>query len=140
LNLDGAKTLSTLHEFDFSDNSWRTVSYNSTPPPHRYRHTAAVNKNCMFIFGGVDQTHIRFNDVRKYDFETKLWSQLSFNEDIPTRSFHGSVVVDEEMFIFGGYDGTSRLNQVHKCAVRVDVQEPEAESGEKDSTMMTSLL
>ena len=46
-------------------------------PQPRYRHTAVVCNQSMIIFGGVDTSQQRFNDVFSYDIEKRKWTQVS---------------------------------------------------------------
>jgi len=43
--------------------------------------------------------------------ETNIWQQMSFNGPPPGQRFcHVGCVYDDSLVIFGGYDGSSRLN------------------------------
>ena len=48
---------------------------------HRYRHSAAVcgvgEGAGMWVFGGVDVNHKRFNDLLRFDFRTRRWHEVS---------------------------------------------------------------
>ncbi|RLN98277.1 hypothetical protein BBJ28_00003559 [Nothophytophthora sp. Chile5] len=64
---DGRDTLNDLFEYNFVTNEWRKVETSGNSPPHRYRHTAVIFGDNMFVFGGVDKTHSRFNDLQRLD-------------------------------------------------------------------------
>ena len=122
---DGAQTLSGLHRFRIRMGHWSDVEINGPLPPHRYRHTSVLFEGNIFVFGGVDQEHRRFNDLQCFSIANKTWTNIRLNGEIPTRSFHSSVVVDDQMFVLGGYDGVNRLNDIHQCSLRPAKPEPE---------------
>lgn len=67
----------------------------------------------MFLFGGVDKDHVRFNDLHRFDFATLSWQEVEATGIIPSsRTFHRCVVVGNKMYLLGGYDGDHRLNDV----------------------------
>jgi N-acetylneuraminic acid mutarotase len=67
---DGRDTLDDLHQYDFDRNVWSTIESTGRSPPHRYRHTAVIYGDSMFVFGGVDKAHSRFNDLQRLDLST----------------------------------------------------------------------
>lgn len=64
---DGRDTLNDLYEYNFVTREWRKMNTRGISPPHRYRHTAVISGDNMFVFGGVDKTHSRFNDLQRLD-------------------------------------------------------------------------
>ncbi len=80
-------------------------------PTHRYRHLAMVLNDCMYVFGGVDKSQKRFNDLTKLDFQTLRWEKVSCLGCPPSeRTFHASVMIDSILYVTGGFDGNERLN------------------------------
>lgn len=115
---DGRDTLNDLYEYDFTTEEWRRMQANGTAPPHRYRHTAVIFGDNMFVFGGVDKTHSRFNDLQRLDLTTNTWSEVCTTGNIPSsRTFHRAVVVGSKMYLLGGYDGTDRLQDLYAIDV-----------------------
>uniref|UniRef100_K3WQL2 Uncharacterized protein n=1 Tax=Globisporangium ultimum (strain ATCC 200006 / CBS 805.95 / DAOM BR144) TaxID=431595 RepID=K3WQL2_GLOUD len=115
---DGRDTLNDLFEFNFVTNEWRKMETRGTSPPHRYRHTAVIFGDNMFVFGGVDKTHSRFNDLQRLDLLTNTWSEVCTTGSIPSsRTFHRAVVVGSKMYLLGGYDGTDRLQDLYAIDV-----------------------
>uniref|UniRef100_A0AAV1TIM1 Galactose oxidase n=1 Tax=Peronospora matthiolae TaxID=2874970 RepID=A0AAV1TIM1_9STRA len=115
---DGRDTLNDLHEYSFITNEWRQVETKGSSPPHRYRHTAVIYGNNMFVFGGVDKTHSRFNDLQCLDLLTNTWSEVCTAGSIPSsRTFHRAVVVGSKMYLLGGYDGTDRLQDLYSIDI-----------------------
>ncbi|TMW64004.1 hypothetical protein Poli38472_014709 [Pythium oligandrum] len=115
---DGRDTLNDLFEYNFDTKEWKRLTTIGTSPPHRYRHTAVIYGDSMFVFGGVDKTHSRFNDLQRLDLTTNTWSEVCTTGSIPSsRTFHRAVVVSSKMYLLGGYDGTDRLQDLYAVDV-----------------------
>ncbi|KAF0686689.1 Aste57867_21531 [Aphanomyces stellatus] len=115
---DGRDTLDDLHQYDFTTNTWSPMPTSGRSPPHRYRHTAVIFGDSMFVFGGVDKAHSRFNDLQRLDLATNTWTEVYTTGYIPSsRTFHRAVVVSSRMYLLGGYDGTDRLHDLYSIHV-----------------------
>ncbi|CAI5734365.1 unnamed protein product [Peronospora farinosa] len=115
---DGRETLNDLYEYSFVTNKWRKMESSGISPPHRYRHTAVIFGDNMFVFGGVDKTHSRFNDLQRLDLVTNTWSEVCTTGSVPSsRTFHRAVVVGSKMYLLGGYDGTDRLQDLYSIDI-----------------------
>lgn len=104
---DGSNTLNDFWEYNITKNCWYCIDQNSGVPS-RYRHSAVVWNNKMFIFGGVDKTQQRFSDLYGYCFFTKKWKRIVYkNQGGPTaRSFHRTAMMPNgKMVLVGGFDG-----------------------------------
>ncbi|KAF4695695.1 Leucine-zipper-like transcriptional regulator 1 [Perkinsus olseni] len=56
----------------------------------------------------------RLDDLFKFDFNTRLWSQVHTKGETPTgRENNGAVVIKNNMYLFGGYSGYNWLNDFH---------------------------
>ena len=69
----------------------------------------------MFIFGGFDGQN-KFNDFYEFNTETNTWQEVicSGNGITPSaRHSHASVVYEDSMYIFGGFDGSCK-NDLHR--------------------------
>lgn len=118
---NGRKMLNDFLVCHIRDSSWARVVYTGTPPAPRYHHSAVVYKNSMFVFGGYtgdinSNSNLRNkNDLHEYKFTTSQW--ISWEDRVtgtlpPPRSGHGAVVYKDKMWIFAGYDGHARLNDM----------------------------
>jgi len=93
----------------------RCVEASPSRPDHRYRHSAVLVDNHMVIYGGVNKAHMRFCDLYSFDLDTFAWERLKPLGNFPVaRTFHKAVLVGSDMYVLGGYDGTDRLNEVHR--------------------------
>ncbi|XP_039298383.1 leucine-zipper-like transcriptional regulator 1 isoform X2 [Nilaparvata lugens] len=117
---DNGKTmLNDLLRFDVEEKSWGRAFVTGTPPAPRYHHSAVVHDSSMFVFGGyTGDIHSNSNltnkdDLFEYKFQTGQWIEWKFEGRTPVpRSAHGAAVYDGKLWIFAGYDGNARLNDM----------------------------
>ena len=118
---NGKKMLNDFLVSHVRDSSWARVVYTGQPPAPRYHHSAVVFNNSMFIFGGYtgdinSNSNLRNkNDLHEYCFTTSQW--VDWSDKIkgvlpPARSAHGAAVYNNKLWIFAGYDGNTRLNDM----------------------------
>lgn len=110
--------LNDLLRFDVKEKFWYLAHSFKAPTP-RYHHSAVVHENSMFIFGGYtgdihsNSNLTNKNDLYEYKFQTCQWVEWNVVGVQPVaRSAHGAVVYDGKMWIFAGYDGNVRLNDM----------------------------
>ena len=118
---NGKKMLNDFLVSHVRDSSWARVVYTGQPPPPRYHHSAVVFCNSMFIFGGYagdinsnSNLHNK-NDLFEYCFSTSQW--IDWSDKItgtlpPARSAHGAAVFENKLWIYAGYDGNARLDDM----------------------------
>eukprot|EP00392_Amoebophrya_sp_AT5.2_P010688 g10753.t1 len=102
--------------------SFQTIRMVTGPGPSaRYRHSAVVLSDSMYVFGGVDKDQRRFNDLHQFDFVDRVWVQVDTHiASVPqqikptSRTFHRAAAddVSGNMWILGGFDG-NRQNDLH---------------------------
>lgn len=117
---DNGKTmLNDLIRFGVKDKSWGRACATGTPPAPRYHHSAVVAGSSMFIFGGYtgdihsNSNLTNKNDLFEYKFLSAMWVEWKFSGRQPVpRSAHGAAVYDNKMWIYAGYDGNARLNDM----------------------------
>ena len=115
----GSQTSKTKRSIHPTLTGWNTVeTKGGIAPCQRSLHTTAVLDNSLFIFGGYDGQS-RINDFHRYSFTDKTWSPINsvsdLDENVPSpRDRHISVVYQNALFVFGGFDGTSRVNDFFK--------------------------
>ena len=63
-------------------------------------------------FGGYcDQHH--YNDTWSFDISTRKWTELQCTGSIPfPRTDHAAVLVDDIMYVFGGFTGEAYLDDL----------------------------
>ncbi|KAL3663603.1 hypothetical protein V7S43_011489 [Phytophthora oleae] len=92
-------------------------------PPPRWKHSATVVDNKIYIFGGFHSSSSRFNDLWIFNPITLDWSQFGAASGgannhrasvakpvAPTlpapRGAHSAVAIRRSIYVFGGYGGT----------------------------------
>ncbi|KAH8339575.1 hypothetical protein KR074_011814 [Drosophila pseudoananassae] len=116
---NGKNMLNDLIRFGVKDKSWGRACATGTPPAPRYHHSAVVAGSSMFIFGGYtgdihsNSNLTNKNDLFEYKFQSAMWVEWMFSGRQPVpRSAHGAAVYDNKMWIYAGYDGNARLNDM----------------------------
>lgn len=73
----------------------------------------------MYLYGGYSGAH-RLADMHAYDFETNAWSRVDANAgDVPSgRSSLVAQVYENKLYIFGGYNGSTVLNDFYKFRLK----------------------
>ena len=127
---DGSNYLDDVWVLGYADGTggtpaWTQLTPAGTPPPGRHYHSAVYDStsNSMIVFGGVSgcpSVCSANNDVWVLSHAdgsggTPTWTQLSPSGGPPAaRELHTAVYDDagNHMVVFGGYDGSSSLNDV----------------------------
>ncbi|GBP00555.1 Leucine-zipper-like transcriptional regulator 1 [Eumeta japonica] len=116
---NGKSMLNDLIRFDIKEKSWTKTGCLGTSPAPRYHHSAVVHRSSMFVFGGytgdilANSNLTNKNDLFEYKFPNAQWVQWKFTGQEPVpRSAHGAAVYDDKLWIFAGYDGNARLNDM----------------------------
>jgi len=113
--------LNDVHVYDFGQQVWSTLITNGAPPIPRDSHVAVVNRESMYVFGG--STGQAMSDFHELNLTTCKWTLMKGEGEkssatshsqpgaLPGHRFcHVAVVEKDTMLVFGGYDGTHRLN------------------------------
>jgi hypothetical protein len=82
----------------------------SLPPPRRL-HSANYVNGFIYVFAGRQGTQHYHNDLWKFDLLYSKWSQVYFDPKEPApcaRWDHGSAVVGDTVYIFGGMDQNNK--------------------------------
>ncbi|XP_064461375.1 leucine-zipper-like transcriptional regulator 1 [Ornithodoros turicata] len=124
---NGKQMLNDLLRFDVRDKSWGRAFTTGCPPAPRYHHSGVVHEKSMFVFGGYtgdihsNSNLANKNDLFEYNFTTGQWSEWKFEGRMPVpRSAHGAAVYDGKLWIFAGYDGNARLNDMWSVSLLGD--------------------
>ncbi|EZA52806.1 hypothetical protein DMN91_008863 [Ooceraea biroi] len=141
---NGKKMLNDLLRFDVKEKSWGRAFAIGIPPAPRYHHSAVVHDSSMFVFGGYtgdihsNSNLSNKNDLFEYRFQTGQWIEWKFVGRTPVpRSAHGAAVYDNKLWIFAGYDGNARLNDMWTISLlpgNVRVWEEVVQIGERPPT------
>lgn len=116
---DGVERKSDFFACDLSTYHWTEMPCLGQPPSPRYFHSCCLYGNKMFLYGGYSGNE-RLADMYAYDFETNHWSQVDCTSgDAPSgRSSLVAQVYGNSLYIFGGYNGNTVLNDFYKFRLK----------------------
>lgn len=99
---NGSSTLNTVDVFDPETGTFSTAAPLQTPRQH---HSLCVNAGKLYAVGGSNtQSGGILNSVEEYDPETNQWVYRRTMSS--ARSQTACIFHNEEMYVFGGYDGS----------------------------------
>jgi N-acetylneuraminic acid mutarotase len=104
-----------LYEFNLQTYMWRQVTSTGTPPSARSGAKAVVYRDAIFLFGGYTKKDGEyFNDVYRFDIRDSRWTRLDCQNPPSVRTDHTCTRYSNFMYIFGGFDGKSRFQDVQE--------------------------
>lgn len=100
--------IADFHEMDLSEDCeeyiWKKLNNSCEGREIRLKgHSGVTYKERMLLFGGEVQTSLSNNHVYIYDFVTKNWKAVAGKDSVPKVDSHCAVVVDNKMYVYGGY-------------------------------------
>lgn len=90
-------------------------------PYKRYGHTAAYYAESAYIWGGRNDSDGACDILYCFDTETYSWSCPAVKGEVPAaRDGHSACVLDQRMYIFGGYEEQSDIfsNEIYALDFR----------------------
>lgn len=131
-----------IFKLDISSNEvyWTKIEVSGKCPEPRSHHSACVlNGTKILIFGGFRNSNIRYNDVWIFDTVSEEWSQpqagitevgpngeVTFKRNwnnVPSpRGSHSSTIINNQMFIFGGYGGSGYARSDFNDVIALDLE------------------
>jgi hypothetical protein len=116
---DGVERKSDFFALDLETYTWTEMPCLGTPPSPRYFHSCCLYGNRMYLYGGYSGNE-RLSDMYGYDFDTNHWSQVDCTGgDAPSgRSSLVAQVHDNSIYVFGGYNGTTVLNDFFRFRLK----------------------
>nr|KYP49534.1 Rab9 effector protein with Kelch [Cajanus cajan] len=94
---------------------WEKVKGIGEGPGKRWGHTCNAVKGgrLLYIFGGYGKLNCQTNQVHVLDTLRQSWGEPEINGPPPTpRDSHSCTVVGDNLFVFGGTDGTNLLKDL----------------------------
>ncbi|KAK9669103.1 hypothetical protein RND81_13G109300 [Saponaria officinalis] len=95
---------------------WERLKSRGVGPGKRWGHTCnAINGGKMvYVFGGYGLYNSHSNKLHVFYSESQTWSELVVKGAPPTpRDSHTCSTIDDNLFVFGGTNGTNPLNDLH---------------------------
>lgn len=108
-----------VHYLDVSTLTWFQVKCKGTVPLARIAHSIvqlSSDPNRCVMFGGRGHTTCQLADLSEFNALTGEWKVYnSLQHDHPTaRDFHTAAMYNDEMYIFGGANGATRTDEMHR--------------------------
>jgi hypothetical protein len=101
-----------MYQLSLETMTWECVE-TKIAPKGRAHHSSVVYNGCMFVFGGIS-FGIQ-NSFWKFDFSSKVWTELTLKGDVIVPTFgHSSVVWNGKMYMFGGDSGRKCENSFYE--------------------------
>ena len=118
----GANKFNDLYRFGFRNNQWTMVQQRSPPPRRSSYGGAHVYNGRLYVVCGLGCG--KFNDCHAFDFRTSEWTELKYSDDscvIPAkRGRHTCILAGENLYMFGGYVGIQRSNELFILNLRTN--------------------
>ena len=100
-----------IHVFDTETSTFETLSVQL--PEDRFNAPAAAVGNKIYIFGGSYYNNGEKASRTVYLFNAESNAITSLAAKLPTNAYSvGAVAVGSKIYVFGGYDGSTRLNSI----------------------------
>mmetsp|Transcript_8304 Transcript_8304/g.16372 ORF Transcript_8304/g.16372 Transcript_8304/m.16372 type:complete len:738 (+) Transcript_8304:1846-4059(+) len=122
---DGLSRNNDMWVFDPHTLAWRELPTTGTKPAPRSGSQACIQGSQIYIFGGYTKKDGDFfNDVHAFDTQTFAWTELvpSSQEHVPLpRTDHSLTLYNNSLYVFGGYDGNRRFNDLRQFSLSTNV-------------------
>lgn len=116
---DGVERKADFFACDLSTYTWTELPCKGTAPSPRYFHSCCIHGSKLYAYGGYNGSD-RLADMLAYDFETNHWSTVdcTSGERPSGRSSLVAQVHENSLYIFGGYNGSTVLNDFYRFRLR----------------------
>lgn len=115
-----------LFACDLSTYTWTEMPNLGTPPSPRYFHSCWLYGNSMYLYGGYSGSE-RLSDMYVYCFDSNHWTQvMATTGDAPSgRSSLVAQIYQNSLYVFGGYNGATVLNDFYRFRLKpIDAPPP----------------
>lgn len=107
------KRLSDLYSCNLDTGVWQVRELAGDHPPPRSAHTALTHERIMMIFGGRNSDGECCEDFYMFHFDTQLWRKITTQQpSLFGRARNSAVVHFGNVFVFGGWNGKKKLNDL----------------------------
>mmetsp|Transcript_11532 Transcript_11532/g.33145 ORF Transcript_11532/g.33145 Transcript_11532/m.33145 type:complete len:629 (-) Transcript_11532:81-1967(-) len=116
---DGVERKDDFFACDLNTYTWKQMPNLGTVPSPRYFHSCSLYGSKMYLYGGYSGCQ-RLDDMFAYDFETNHWSEIANDAgDAPSgRSSLVAQIYGNSLYVFGGYNGETVLNDFYKFRLK----------------------
>lgn len=117
---DDDERLNDLYTYSIRKNRWAKIEPVGEKPQQRSGARGVAFMDGLYFFGGYQRKRGHyFNDLFYFDLDQKTWSGIQTQGEPPNpRTDHTVVLYDGAMYVFGGYDGRARYNDLWRCTLK----------------------
>jgi len=113
---DGSSRKNDIHLLIPERDEWVRVEASGKVPEPRSGSQGVLHKDCLYFFGGYTKKDGEyFNDICCFNPEILQWVEVvpsSFEYVPEKRTDHSLVAYHDTLVVFGGFDGSSRYNDL----------------------------
>eukprot|EP00439_Symbiodinium_sp_Y106_P044803 s4236_g5.t1 len=104
-----------IYRYDVRHKTWACIDpVTGSPPSARSGSKAVVCRDSIFFFGGYTKKDgDYFNDLFEFNIPKAHWTRLDAAQIPSVRTDHSCVVFEASLYIFGGFDGRTRFQDLH---------------------------
>merc|ERR1719375_3022539 len=105
-----------IYRYDMRNRMWTCIdNVSGHVPSARSGSKAVVCRDSLFFFGGYTKKDgDYFNDLFEFDIPRAHWTRVESATRPSVRTDHSCVVYEGSLYIFGGFDGRSRFQDLHQ--------------------------
>jgi hypothetical protein len=141
INSDGSYSDSIDYSNGFgggiSPYMWTYVfaDYSGTTTYDLVNHTSSLHDNNMYIFGGKNSSNTYANNLLRVALSNYTFSSLTVSSLPSIRDSHSSAPLNDKIYIFGGWDGSTVNNETWE----LDLSTDPPTSTQKQSNVISSV-
>lgn len=108
-----------IYRYNLRQKTWFLVEPTSgNIPSARSGSKAVVCRDSIFFFGGYTKKDgDYFNDLFEFHIPRAHWSRIDTSTRPSMRTDHSCIVYEANLYIFGGFDGRSRFQDLHQYSI-----------------------
>jgi len=108
-----------MHILDLKDFKWLNHEFTGDLPGPCNMHTADNYEDKIYVFRGGDGRDY-LNDLLELNTSTLHWRSVQDVSGLkpPPRANHSSSIIKSNLYIFGGWDGSKRLNDLYVFSLK----------------------
>ncbi len=108
----GSEDSDVTNKTEVYDTATEVWSRKTAMPQARYKHTALVNGNKVYICGGYDEENNGISSIDVYNQLTDSWEESIYTPNVNT--CYGSGIYNGELYIFGGKEDEEAVQKIYK--------------------------